>query len=74
MLELVFHQPHGKCSCMSSKTWLPDRLRMLCRAGVGDGPAQRVFLFSRQLEHRMPLGRWQGGLGWQKAVWMLSRR
>lgn len=30
VLELVCHQPHGKCSC---QFWLPDHLRMLCGAG-----------------------------------------
>lgn len=32
VLELVCHQPCGKCSCQF-KTCLPDHLRMLCGAG-----------------------------------------
>lgn len=56
------------------KTWLPDCLKMVCRAGVGDGPSQSVFLFARQLEHRMLLGKRQEGLGWPKVAWVLSRR
>lgn len=45
VLELVCHQPRGKC-LSQSKTWLPDQLRMLCGAGwslpKGGSPWQAI--------------------------------
>lgn len=48
VLELVCHQPHGKCS-RQFKTWLAAHLRML-KGWVEGGPSQRVVLLGRQSE------------------------
>lgn len=48
VLELVCHQPRGKC-LRQFKTWLAAHLRML-RGWVEGGPSQRVVLLGRQSE------------------------
>lgn len=40
---------------------------------VAGGLSRGVILFGRQSEHRVLLGRQQGGLGWAEVVWVLSR-
>lgn len=72
VLDLVLRQPLWQVLTRVLTTLLPDRLRLSCRAGEGDDPSPGAVLFGGQLEHRMLLGRWWGGLGCPEAVWMLS--